>query len=85
MSRHWQNLLTYLPPGLQEGLVWRSAVASTFAASLEMAREGQLKIQQDEAFAPIFLKSGSRAEDAANDDDEPAPPLPAAEEETDDA
>jgi len=67
----WQNLWSYLPPGLQEGIVWRSAVASTFAASLEMAREGHVKIQQDEAYAPIFLKSSTRAEGAANDDEQP--------------
>jgi segregation and condensation protein A len=38
------------------GLVWRSALSSTFAASLEMCREGKLEIRQDGAFGPIYLR-----------------------------
>lgn len=38
-----------------------SALASSFAASLEMVREGTLQIRQDEAFAPIYLKEGKSA------------------------
>ncbi|MGB7974996.1 MAG: ScpA family protein [Roseiarcus sp.] len=34
----------------------RSARASTFAASLELAREGKLELRQDRAFAPIWLR-----------------------------
>jgi len=68
----WQNLWAFLPPGLQDGLVFRSAVASTFAASLEMAREGQVRLQQKEVFAPIFVKAGTRPDEAANDDVEEA-------------
>lgn len=38
-----------------------TAIASSFAASLELVREGTLDIRQDEAFAPIYLRaSGSR-------------------------
>ncbi|MDD9876302.1 MAG: ScpA family protein [Magnetovibrio sp.] len=70
----WQNLWSFLPKELQGGLLLRSAVASTFAASLEMAREGEVRLQQAEAFAPIFLKAGVRPEGAANDDEEPASP-----------
>ncbi|MEK9725407.1 MAG: ScpA family protein [Rhodospirillaceae bacterium] len=64
----WQNLMTFLPPGLKGGLLYRSAVASTFAASLEMAKEGRVRLQQAEVFAPIFIKSDVRPEAAANDD-----------------
>ena len=35
-----------------------SAIASAFAASLEMVREGRLEIRQDEAFAPIYVRLG---------------------------
>ena len=35
----------------------RSARASTFAASLELAREGRIEMRQDKAFAPIWLRS----------------------------
>jgi len=54
----WQTLAKFLPAGLKEGLTLRSAVASTFAASLEMAREGKIKLRQNAAFEPIFLRSG---------------------------
>jgi segregation and condensation protein A len=35
----------------------RSARASTFAASLELAREGKIEMRQEKAFAPIWLRS----------------------------
>jgi segregation and condensation protein A len=35
----------------------RSARASTFAASLELAREGKIELRQETAFAPIWLRS----------------------------
>ncbi|MFZ1814186.1 MAG: ScpA family protein [Rhizobiaceae bacterium] len=37
-----------------------TALASTFAASLEMVREGALAMRQEAAYAPIYLKSGTR-------------------------
>ena len=38
-----------------------SAIASAFAASLELVREGRLEIRQEGAFQPIYLRSGPRA------------------------
>jgi segregation and condensation protein A len=35
-----------------------TAIASSFAASLEMVREGRLEIRQDGAFSPIYLRQG---------------------------
>jgi segregation and condensation protein A len=35
----------------------RSARASAFSASLELAREGRLEIRQERAFAPLWLRS----------------------------
>lgn len=35
----------------------RSALATTFAAGLEMVREGALDVQQAQAFAPLFLRA----------------------------
>ena len=64
----WQNLFAFLPPGLHDPLLYRSAVAATLAAGLEMAREGQVKLQQAKVFAPIFVKMDARPEEAANDD-----------------
>lgn len=35
----------------------RSALATTFAAGLELVREGALEVQQAEPFAPLFLRA----------------------------
>jgi segregation and condensation protein A len=40
----------------------RSAVASMLSASLEMARDGDLEINQAKAFAPVFIRKTTRAE-----------------------
>jgi segregation and condensation protein A len=34
----------------------RSVRASSFTASLELAREGVIELRQEEAFQPIFLR-----------------------------
>lgn len=53
----WTDLTTYMPDGWAEDPVRRrSATASTFAASLELVKEGQLEIRQSETFAPIQLR-----------------------------
>jgi segregation and condensation protein A len=53
----WRTLSSFLPPNLRDGLVWRSALASTLAASLEMCREGKLEIRQDGPYGAIYLSS----------------------------
>jgi len=52
----WNTLTSFLPADLRGGLLWRSAVASTLAATLEMSRRGQLRIRQDGPFQPIYLR-----------------------------
>ncbi|WP_454849236.1 segregation and condensation protein A [Rhizobium binxianense] len=37
-----------------------TAIASAFAASLELVREGKLEIRQDGAFQPIYMRRGPR-------------------------
>lgn len=44
--------LAYIPTAKER----RTAIASGFAASLELVREGILEIRQDQAFAPIYLR-----------------------------
>ena len=44
-----------------KGLIARSAIASTFAASLELAREGRIKIRQSGAFGHIYFKVANEA------------------------
>lgn len=61
----WRTLSSFLPPGLGDGLQRRSAVAATFAASLELCREGRAEIRQDATFGPIYLRRG---ETEATDD-----------------
>jgi segregation and condensation protein A len=36
--------------------MWRSATAATFAASLELVKEGKAELRQSETFAPIELR-----------------------------
>ena len=53
----WISLQSFLPANLVDGLIARSALASTFAASLELAREGKIEVQQQGVFGPIYLRS----------------------------
>jgi segregation and condensation protein A len=52
----WTSLSAFLPNELADGIVRRSAVASTFAASLEMVKEGRVNIRQSSAFGKILVK-----------------------------
>ena len=58
----WSTLSTYLPHEILEPLVWRSAVASTFAASLELVKSGEVEIRQGSAFGPLYVRSRSGKE-----------------------
>ena len=53
----WSVLESFLPPNLKTDLDRRSATASHFVASLELAREGMIRLRQDSRFAPLFLRS----------------------------
>ncbi len=58
----WTDMETYLPDGWDADPVRRrSATAATFAASLELVKEGHMEIKQSETFAPIHLRK--RTED----------------------
>jgi len=52
----WTTLESLLTAALRGGLRRRSELASTFVASLELARQGRLILRQDETFGPIFLR-----------------------------
>ena len=67
----WENLWQFLPESLMEGLIARSAIASTFAASLELAREGKVKLRQSGPFGPIYLKAAARDDGKISDGAEP--------------
>lgn len=54
---NWSALETFLPEGWEtDPARRRSATASTFAASLELAKRGQIELRQTETFAPIQVK-----------------------------
>ena len=52
----WTNLTAFLPDDLADGIVRRSGIASTFAASLELVKEGRAKIRQSGAFDRLYVK-----------------------------
>ncbi|MGH7002315.1 MAG: segregation/condensation protein A, partial [Alphaproteobacteria bacterium] len=52
----WATLASYLPEGLRPGLNRRSAIASTFAATLEMVKAGKATVRQERPFGPIFVR-----------------------------
>ena len=52
----WETLTRFVPRAPESEAVARSGLASTLAASLELAREGRLQIRQLEPFGPIYLR-----------------------------
>ncbi len=51
----WRELYSYLAPEWRDEEHARSAVASTFAATLELAKLGRLFLRQDEQFGPLMV------------------------------
>ena len=57
MALEWGDLMQFLPDGwTHDPKRRRSAAAATFAASLELAKLGQIELRQSELFAPIMVK-----------------------------
>lgn len=53
----WTDIVSYLPEGWgRDPKRRRSATAATFAASLELAKQGQIEIRQSETFSPISIR-----------------------------
>ncbi|MBK0326791.1 segregation/condensation protein A [Rhodobacteraceae bacterium F11138] len=53
----WTDLTSYVPEGWDaDPARRRSATAATFAASLELVKEGHMEIRQTGTFAPIHLR-----------------------------
>ena len=59
----WTKLLEFMPHGLGSPLKARSALAAHFVASLEMCRDGELDISQEQVFGPIMLRSPQKRRD----------------------
>jgi segregation and condensation protein A len=52
----WTAFDSFLLEACSDSQMRRSARASSFAASLELAREGKIEMRQERAFAPIWLR-----------------------------
>ena len=59
--KDWMALDQYLIRYLSDPEERVTAIASSFAASLEMVREGRLEIRQDGAFQPIYMRRPQQA------------------------
>ena len=57
----WGTFDNWLAEYLAEPSLRRSVKASSFTASLELAREGVIEIRQEEAFRPIYLRRKASA------------------------
>ena len=63
----WEALSSFLPADIRDGLVFRSAVAATFLAALELAKSGKLDLRQAERFGPILVRSPGLDDSPASD------------------
>jgi segregation and condensation protein A len=52
----WSVIETFLPEAAH-GLFRKSALASSFLAALELARQGRVELRQKSPFAPLYLKA----------------------------
>lgn len=65
----WTALDHFLVRYLADPQERATAIASSFAASLEMVREGRLEMRQDVPFAPIYLRRGQDAAREGNNEE----------------
>lgn len=56
----WTSLQSFLPPEIANPRLSKSALASTFAALLEVAKQGRVELRQAEAYAPLMLRSAAK-------------------------
>jgi segregation and condensation protein A len=61
MNLDWAPLDRLLAEFLVEPELRRTAMASSFTATLEMTREGALEIRQSKSFAPLLIRRRARA------------------------
>ncbi len=52
----WTEIRAFLPE-TQDGEYRRSALASSFVATLELARQGRIELDQNDAFAPLYIRA----------------------------
>jgi segregation and condensation protein A len=52
----WSEIRSFLPD-TQDPAFRKSALASSFVATLELARQGRVELDQDEPFAPLYVRA----------------------------
>lgn len=68
---NWDTLFAFLPNMKgHEGLQERSAIASTFAAVLELVKAGEVELRQSQNFGTIYVRP--RANDSSDTTDQPS-------------
>ncbi len=60
--KDWAPLDSFLIEYLAEPEMRASILASSFAASLELVREGKLEVQQSDPFAPLYMRAVERSD-----------------------
>jgi segregation and condensation protein A len=75
-SQDWSRLDEYLIAYVVDPEMRASAFASSFAATLEMIREGVIEVHQASAFAPIFMRKRSANLRVVTSGDAPPEPRP---------
>lgn len=63
IPQEWVSLFMFLPGGIKEKIVKRSAVASTFGGALEMVKRGLIQLQQEKNYAPIYIRRPEKKEE----------------------
>jgi segregation and condensation protein A len=71
VSDEWTSIDEYLLSYVLDPSQRATVFASSFAAALELVREGATEIHQHEAFAPIFVRKRQASADAAAVQDAP--------------
>jgi segregation and condensation protein A len=56
ITMEWERLESFLPE-TQDSEFRRSALASSFVAALELARQGKIQLDQKSSFAPLYVKA----------------------------
>ncbi|WP_457351781.1 segregation and condensation protein A [Sphingomonas sp. UYP23] len=56
ITMEWRTIETFLPPAAV-GLFRKSALASSFVAALELAKQGRAELRQQSPFAPLYLRT----------------------------
>ena len=59
----WTSLMAFLPEDFADRHLNRSALASTFTATLEMVRQGRIELRQSETFGPLMLRTKNEQEE----------------------